>query len=1185
MKRFQSKATRFFAMLMSAALVVGSVNAAAFQRSVKADTISENDISISSDTISENEINHPQDESLQTDTVNDPAVSDNSLQVLDAWAGIYFDQLADEGLSCDNPKVSMNVNEAEGGIIFTAKSEELKNASVSVNSILDFGDNSPNRIMIDGVCKRATKTDVEIYLDDNTTPFIRTRLLAQKKEDNWSRREPLYFEIDPSFDLSGQHTLSLKIKDNTTSKDKKTSVMIRSVQFIQDSIPVINFNIDESYSTISDMHNDDAHETECYGDMSVQVPQGYQCEYGNDYKGGSYKLDYIRGRGNSTWWTDKKPYKIKLDKAQDLFQMGSNKHWVLLANRYDTSLVRNRLTYYLGKELGMEYSPQCISVDVYMNNHYAGNYLLAEQIRVGKDRVDIFDLEKEFEEKEITDDDDVSGGYLLSMEPYGDEYGYAFFTSNRNSYYVESPESDYGTNVESRLYNNTPYEDTEHLDAVGAANEDSENGADTSENAEEGSSEDTSRYAKANSYITNYMNELEDAVYNNNFKTQDGTPYSELMDLDSAVAYFWMQEFSLNGDAYCTPSTYLYKDKDVFDENGKRISGKLCWGPIWDFDFVAWGSMDYTDYEEDDGSCYGWTSRSSLPGACLRDPAYAKKAIDYWNHSFKPEMEKAIAEGGILDQYKEELSASAAQNIDKWGFLDQNLSYVAREYPEDKQNFEAEIERLRSWIRHRIDWVDANIDHLAPTPGTIRCMVDDEVFYEQEAVFDTEVSFHPEKDPEKEGFLFGGWIYKSVFYDEETNAEEIIDRPFEDFDYVDSSNLVDGVLTLYPVWYSPEEATQVDIIHFTQSDYYTAVDNQYGEHNYMYVPLNYAVYPSNALIRDITWESSDESIAYIGDHDQIIPLKTGDVTITATTPTGKKYSTNVHVLNLREAVENMYDYCLESVQIINNDIELTTGETTGLELQYNPSPFLPFMLNEEDGGTSYNFYSINDEVASVDNGLIIANSPGHALIVVETHLGSDIITYSMAGVTVKEAKTSDEPSAKPEDKPVSKPETKPETKPSTVPSTKPSVIPSAKPAKLKSGDKFAKGNLNYLVTQKKSVLEVTVTGVKKDKNTITIPATVTYKGQKMKVTQISASAFTNQKKLKKVTIGKNITSIGKKAFYNNKNLKTVVIKSQVLNKVGKKAFDKAHKDCTIQYAKSKSKTYNKLLKGYKTKTK
>ena len=46
----------------------------------------------------------------------------------------------------------------------------------------------------------------------------------------------------------------------------------------------------------------------------------------------------IRGRGNSTWFAPKKPYRIKLDKKTDLFGMGNNKDYVLLANYYDPLL-------------------------------------------------------------------------------------------------------------------------------------------------------------------------------------------------------------------------------------------------------------------------------------------------------------------------------------------------------------------------------------------------------------------------------------------------------------------------------------------------------------------------------------------------------------------------------------------------------------------------------------------------------------------------------------------------------------------------------------------------------------------------------------------------------------------------------------------------------------------------------
>jgi len=69
--------------------------------------------------------------------------------------------------------------------------------------------------------------------------------------------------------------------------------------------------------------------------------------------------------------------------------------------------------------------------------------------------------------------------------------------------------------------------------------------------------------------------------------------------------------------------------------------------------------------------------------------------------------------------------------------------------------------------------------------------------------------------------------------------------------------------------------------------------------------------------------------------------------------------------------------------------------------------------------------------------------------------------------------------------------------------------------------------------------------------TVQIPSTVRIEGYDFKVTTIAAKAFQNKKKLKKVTIGKNVVSIGSKAFNGCKMLKTIVVKSKNLKKVGK----------------------------------
>ena len=113
-------------------------------------------------------------------------------------------------------------------------------------------------------------------------------------------------------------------------------------------LPVLYVNVDEDAEgcgTVEEMNASPDHSVSCTGTITLDVPEGYTGDYGTQALSDltDVKLDYIRGRGNSTWQADKKPYKLKLDKSQDLLGMGKNKHWALLANRFDQSLLRNRL--------------------------------------------------------------------------------------------------------------------------------------------------------------------------------------------------------------------------------------------------------------------------------------------------------------------------------------------------------------------------------------------------------------------------------------------------------------------------------------------------------------------------------------------------------------------------------------------------------------------------------------------------------------------------------------------------------------------------------------------------------------------------------------------------------------------------------------------------------------------------
>ena len=81
----------------------------------------------------------------------------------------------------------------------------------------------------------------------------------------------------------------------------------------------------------------------------------------------------IKLRGNSTRAALKKPFKIKFDKKQSLFGLKAAKKWVLLANYYDKSNIRNYLAYLTANKLTyLGFQPSSIFVDVYLNNNYYG---------------------------------------------------------------------------------------------------------------------------------------------------------------------------------------------------------------------------------------------------------------------------------------------------------------------------------------------------------------------------------------------------------------------------------------------------------------------------------------------------------------------------------------------------------------------------------------------------------------------------------------------------------------------------------------------------------------------------------------------------------------------------------------------------------------------------------------------
>lgn len=261
-------------------------------------------------------------------------------------------------------------------------------------------------------------------------------------------------------------------------------------------------------------------------------------------------LDYIKGRGNSTWLADKKPYNIKLDEKADLFGMGKHKSWCLLSNPGDGSQIRNDLCYDFARALGIETTTDSFHVNLYLNGEYAGLYLVTEKVDIGENRVDIYDLEGETEdvnEKDLDEyklggaqnsrelgtikyaeipnnPDEITGGYLLETEKiyrYVNEVS-GFISDIGQCIVVKTPEYASKAQVE---------------------------------------------------YISSYYQDFEDALYSPTGYNMKGRHYSEYIDMDSFARIYVLLEFISNFDG-CSSSFYMHKD----------VGGKLTVGPGWDFD-------------------------------------------------------------------------------------------------------------------------------------------------------------------------------------------------------------------------------------------------------------------------------------------------------------------------------------------------------------------------------------------------------------------------------------------------------------------------------------------------------------------------------------------------------------------------------------------------------------------------
>lgn len=408
---------------------------------------------------------------------------------------------------------------------------------------------------------------------------------------------------------------------------------------------------------------------EVYADKNYKEP-GYAVIYdGLDvvYEG---NLEYIKGRGNSTWTNYiKKPFNIKFQEKVNLFEMGQAKKWCLLANSLDNTMLRSKLVSDLANEVGIYFTSQSSIVDLYVDNEYIGNYTLMERVEIGTNRVNITDLE---ELNEIANPD--VNFEMLQRAGIRGEDSYAQAGSYK---WVELPET---PNVISGGY---------LIEYELASRYDKEMSGFVSNYGQPVILKSPEYAAKEQvEYISNYYQDFEDAARNSDGYNEKGKHYSDYIDVEAMAKMYIFQEYLKNLDAGLT-SFYYYKDVD----------GKLVAAPAWDFDSAFGREYERNGVRMDEPEDIWATNgklhkplddKATMISIMCRHVEFRELAQQQWEEYFEPNVEGLLSS---LDTLYESCQASIISDKCKWN----NVGNYAR----TAEWVDESVDTLREFIMAR----------------------------------------------------------------------------------------------------------------------------------------------------------------------------------------------------------------------------------------------------------------------------------------------------------------------------------------------------------------------------------------------------------------------------------------------------------------------------------------------------
>lgn len=470
----------------------------------------------------------------------------------------------------------------------------------------------------------SVETDKVTFLSDDDTISV-----SRNKEKAYS------FQPDTEY--------TMVFSDNRDNTIAEASVVF----MVSENLPTVYIDTESgSFTQIDD--------DKVYGEgafFSLVSPDG-DIEYSN-------VVAEISSRGNHTFQFEKKSYQFDLMQECDLLDMGESSTWILLCNSFDLSNLRNKLTYDMAVNVGMDGSPKAEFVDVYFNNIYHGTYLLCEKVEFGKNRLAYDDMEgknrglngiklNSYETFTFNEGErkgyflpetptDITGGYLLEHDYGGkyDEESSGFKTTDNECYVLKNPK------------HATPDE----VD-----------------------------------YIAGLFQEIEDAIKcEDGYNPNTGKHYSEYIDVKSWADKYIVEEFTKNHGGGCT-SSYFYKLPD-------EVSTLVYGGPVWDYDKAYGRNGGPAAITNDLNFLTLHSNYTNWFYYLYQHDDFREVVFDEYQNVFAPYIEEVMLPA--IDYYAELIRPS----------LQLNFSRFANMYVEDIEvdtaYYDGDVEYVRQFINER----------------------------------------------------------------------------------------------------------------------------------------------------------------------------------------------------------------------------------------------------------------------------------------------------------------------------------------------------------------------------------------------------------------------------------------------------------------------------------------------------